>query len=733
MNLSSSLASACLGAVTLSLIGCSKQQPTDVQQVAQLDQVRLVNADREPQNWPTTGRDFGKSHYSPMNRINKNNIASLGFAWEYQTHTNRGLEATPIVIDGVMYTSGVMGRAYALDAKSGKEIWTFDPKVDGQVSRKACCDNVNRGVAVWRGTVYVAALDGRLFALDAATGAIQWQTDTVIDHTRGYTSTGAPEIAGKVVVVGNAGGEYDARGYVSAYNLQSGKLAWRFFTVPGDPKKPFEHPELEVAAKTWDKNSRWDLGLGAPTWDGMVYDPTLNLIYIATGNAAPWSESKRSPEGGDNLFTCSIIALDADTGRMAWYYQEVPGDQWDYDSNAPMILADLKIDGHIRAVLMHAPKNGFFYVFDRKNGEVLSAKNFVPVNWTTGIDPTTKRPLVDKQAVDYTSGPKVIFPWGGGAHSWTPMAFSLQSGLVYIPVSEGANILFDPTDHHERRAGLANSVTNSIALGAFRMPPTANLPLKIKSALESPALTAAVADKQIRAYLDAWDPVNQKRVWRVENANLFDRSGVLATGGGIVVQGNVGGELRFYDDASGVLLKVVDTGTSIIAAPMTYTIGDEQYIAVMAGIGGGPLSFAPPPGSAADKYGNQGRVLAFKLGGAVTPKPMLLPTPPAFPEPPKQTATAETINKGAALFALNCGRCHLNSSPHGATPDLRRMTIGTHTAFNKIVLQGALRPLGMPQWDDVLSEQESDAIHAYLISLAWEAFTTPQDNRLPTN
>ena len=689
---------------------------------AQVDRARMLAADHEPGTWMTAGRDAGKSHYSPLASINAGNLEQLGFAWDFATHTNRGLEATPIVVDGVLYTSGVSGRAYALDARSGHEIWAFDPQVDGQTARKTCCDVVNRGVAVWKGSVYVAALDGRLFALDAATGHVRWTVDTITDHTRGYTSTGAPEIAGEQVVIGNAGGEYDGRGYVSAYDLASGKLRWRFFTVPGDPTLPFENPELKHAAATWDPHSRWDVGLGAPVWDGMVYDPRLDLLYVATGNAAPWAAKTRSPRGGDNLFTCSILAIHARTGRLAWYYQEVPGDQWDYDSTAPMILADLSIDGRRRRVLMHAPKNGFFYVFDRSSGALISAKNFVPVNWTTGIDPKSHRAIINTQAADYTNGPKAVFPWGGGAHSWTPMAYSSQSGLVYIPVSEGANILFDAAQTHERRVGLTNSETSSIALGAFKMPPPPNLSTELRAALDAPELTAGVPSKRISAYLDAWDPIRQQRVWRHEEPNLFDRSGVLATAGGIIVQGDIEGNLNFYDARSGELLRAIDLGSSIIAAPMTYVIDGEQYIAVMAGLGGGPLSYAPPPGSAADRYGNQGRVIALKLGGVNPPLPPLLPPPPPVPEPPANTASPEQINNGARLFAQNCGRCHLNAGTRGATPDLRRMSAATHDAFKQIVLNGLLRPLGMPQWDDVFSEQQVDDIHAYLISISAQAY-----------
>ncbi|MEN9706116.1 MAG: hypothetical protein RLZZ393_1995 [Pseudomonadota bacterium] len=708
---------ACAAAI-LATAGCHRAGPTP----GQVDTQRLMAADAEPGSWMTSGRDFGNSHYSPLSSLNRDTIGRLGFAWAYQTDSNRGLQATPIVVDGVMYASGMAGRTFALDARNGREIWAFDPQVDGQISRMACCDNVNRGVAVWRGKVYVAALDGRLFALDAKTGAVLWSVDTIVDHARGYTSTGAPEIAGDKVVIGNAGGEYDGRGYVSAYDLEKGTLAWRFFTVPGDPRKPFEHPELEMAAKTWDSASRWEIGLGGATWNGMAYDPRLNLLYVATGNAQPWSQGKRSPAGGDNLFTCSVLALDASTGRLAWFYQEVPGDQWDYDSNAPMILADLEIEGRKRQVLMHAPKNGFFYVFDRQSGEVLSAKNFVPVNWTKGIDPKTKRPIPNPQAVDYRNGPKAIHPWGGGAHHWAPMAYSPGTGLVYLPVSEGATIMFDALDRLPHRPALNNVATSSISVGNFRSLPTGNIPERISKALASPKLTQDLPSRNLAAYLDAWDPVKQERVWRVEMKNAYDRGGVLATAGHLIVQGNTAGELKFFDEQSGALLHTLDVGTSIVAAPMTYQIDGEQYVAVMAGIGGGPLSFVPPAGSAADLRGNQGRVLAFKLGGGPTPKPALLPPAPPFPDPPPQTASADVVARGTGLFALYCGRCHANATTHGSTPDLRRMSADTHAAFKQIVLGGALRARNMPRWDDVLSDADAEAIHAYLVSIAWDAY-----------
>ena len=637
----------------------------------QIDTKRLLAAHKHPGDWLTTGRDFGKGHYSPLAKINTHNVDQLGFAWDYDTHTERGLEATPIVVDGVMYTSGSTGKAYALDAKTGKEIWSFDPHADLRVNREACCDEVNRGVAVWRGKVYVASFDGRLFALDAATGSIVWQADTIIDKKRGYTSTGAPEVAGKVVVIGNGGGEYDARGYISAYDLDTGKLAWRFFTVPGDPSKPYENPELEAAAKTWDPKSRWDMGGGGTVWDALVYDPELNLLYFGTGNGTFYDQSRRSPAGGDNLYIASVIALNPDTGHMVWYYQEVPGDQWDFDVVQPIILADLKMGGKTRKVLMQASKPGFFYILDRKTGKLLSADKYVPVTWASHVDMKTGRPVEIVNARDYrysTNGKGFISPSPMGGHNWNPMSYDPKNGIVYIPeIENGQTTIFSG-----------------------------------------------------KAFLRAWDPIHSKTLWEVPMSDWWDRPGVLATAGGLIFQGTGTGHFCAYDAETGKKLRDIEIGTSIIAAPMSYTVDGVQYVAVMAAWGGGGWNF-PHPESAAYQRGNEGRIVAFKLGGGSVPLPALLPPIQPIPQPPPLTTSPETIKQGQALFGARCGSCHANA-PHTGTPDLRRMSPETHDAFQRIVLGGLLENAGMPSWDGVLSPSEVDAIHAYLISISWDAY-----------
>jgi quinohemoprotein ethanol dehydrogenase len=647
----------------------------DDKPAGQIDRKRLLAADRHPEQWLTAGRDFGKGHYSPLAQINVQTVDRLGFAWDYDTHTNRGLEATPIVVDGVMYTSGSTGKAYALDAKTGKELWSFDPKSDLRVNREACCDEVNRGVAVWKGRVYVASFDGNLFALDAASGSVLWKADTITNKKVGYTVTGAPEVAGNVVVIGNSGGEYDARGYVSAYDLVTGKMAWRFFTVPGDPAKPQENPELEAAVKTWDPKSRWDMGGGGTVWDSMVYDPELNLLYFGTGNGTFFDQSRRSPMGGDNLYIASILAINPDTGRLVWHYQEVPGDQWDFDTLQPIVLASLKIGGKNRKILMQASKDGFFYIIDRKTGEVLSAEKFVPVTWASHVDLKTGRPVEVADARDYkysSNGKGYISPSPMGGHNWNPMSYDPKNGLVYIPAIENG------------QTGIFTGKT----------------------------------------FLRAWDPIQSRVVWDVPMSDWWDRPGVLATAGGLVFQGTGPGHFCAYDAATGKKLKDIDVGTTIIAAPMSYSLDGVQYVAVMAAWGGGGWNFAHPE-SAAYQRGNEGRIIVFKLDGGATPKPDLLPPIQPIPQPPPLTASAETVKRGATLFAANCATCHANQ-PRTGTPDLRRMTTESHDAFKQIVLGGALEKAGMPPWAGVLTPEDADAIHAFLISLAWDAYNKQQ-------
>ncbi len=563
-----------------------------------VDQARLAAADAEPHNWFTTGRTFAEERFSPLAQIHASNVAQLGVAWQYDLHTQRGLEATPVVVDGVLFTSSAWSKVHALDARTGKPLWSFDPGVPAAWAGKGCCDVVNRGVALWRGKVYVGTFDGRLIALDAASGHVAWQQDTIIDRLRSYTITGAPRIASGKVVIGNGGAEGGVRGYVTAYDADSGAFAWRFFTVPGDPAQPIEHPELELAARTWDPQSRWEAGGGGTAWDSMAYDAELNLLYVGTGNGSPFPIALRSPRGGDNLFLASILAIDPDTGRLVWHYQTTPGESWDYTAVQHMILADIQLEGRQRKVLMQAPKNGFFYVLDRRTGELLSAQKYVRVTWASHVDLRSGRPVPSGQA-DYAQQARHVAPGPFGGHNWQPMAFSPHTGLVYIPTIERS--AYYALDRNYRYApGLAVNTGRSLAD-------------------ESTAQQRDGVTLTSRGALKAWDPVSQREVWRVDYP-WFYNGGLLATAGNLVFQGTTDGYLKAYAADSGRLLAEVFVGTSIMAAPMSYAIDGVQYIAVLAGYGGAAWNDYPP-GSAALKYGNAGRLLAFRLGGKKVPVP----------------------------------------------------------------------------------------------------------------
>lgn len=665
--------------------------------VGAVDEQRLEAADAEPGNWFTIHRGGRADHYSPLAQVDESNVGELGFAWEYATHTTRGLESTPVVVDGVMYASGPWGRVYALDARTGTEKWTFDPEVPGEWGRRPCCDIVNRGVAVWKGRVFVASLDARLFALDAATGHVVWVRDTLIDHARLQPSTGAPQIAGNRVVIGNAGAELGVRGYISAYDVESGALAWRFFTVPGDPRKPYEHPELAMAAKTWSPHSAWDVGGGGTVWDAMAYDPKLNLLYVGVGNGSPHPVYSRSPGGGDTLFVSSILAINPDTGRLKWHYQTTPGDSYDYTATQQLVLADLPIGGRTRQVLMQAPKNGFFYVLDRATGELLSAKPYGAVNWATEIDSRSGRPRLTSQA-DFSREPKLIYPGQAGAHNWRPMSFHPGHGLTYIPVIE-MPMVFQYKPVHGYRAGRSNQQVDTLD------------PDSVGPAQRG---TARVPTHELD-FLVAYDPVNQREVWRAATSSTAEQSGgVLSTAGNLVFQGDSTGFLHVYSAETGAPLAHLNVGTSIMAAPMSYTVDGVQYVAVMAGLGGA-TGWVFPKDSAAFRYGNEGRIVAFRLGGVRVPLPARVDRRASAPPPPGIPTSPVMVARGKAAFdRARCSWCHANQGP-GLVPDLFAMPPEKHLLFRQIVIGGLLERNGMASFKDLLTEADVDDIHAFLV------------------
>jgi quinohemoprotein ethanol dehydrogenase len=679
------------------------------------------SADLAGENWITPGGDIGKSHFSQLTEINRDTVARLGLAWSADLGTNRGLEATPVVIGGILYTSGVAGRVYAYEAATGKELWRYEPQVDMQVNRTVCCDMVNRGVAVARGKVFVTTLDGWMVALDAKTGKPVWRSDTIVDRRRGDNSTGAPEVAGDVVVIGNAGAEYDVRGTVSAFDLETGALKWRFFVVPRDPKLgPQDHPDLEPALKSWDPQSRWDVGGGGAPWDAINYDPETGLVLVGTGNGGPYAVSKRSPRGGDNLYIGSIVALDAKTGRLKWHYQETPGDNWDYTSTQPMILTRMTVDGEERPVVLHAPKNGFLYVLDRRDGKLLRANAIVRMNWAKGVDMKTGRPNLTPESSDYTNGPRIVFPGSPGARNWHPAAFDPETGLYIGTVQDMGNAIYmTPGQKPLARRMLNNDAALLFTSDLQALLPT--LPPPLRDAIAARPEMAWVKQNPATTELRAIDPLTGKTRWARRMGGWQDRGGALATAGGLVFQGSIDGKLRAFDKATGTLLNEIDTGTAIMAAPMTYKVGATQYVAVMAAWGGGGYPYVPAY-SATYRRGNQGRLLVFKLDGGPVTRPAELPPQQVAAAPPRQApdVTPETIARGMTLFFGNCALCHSNQ-PRSITPDLRRMSEGTHQAFRQIVLGGLLVPNGMPRWDDRLSEKDVAAIHAYLIDLQGKA------------
>ena len=668
--------------------------------------------------WPDPGHDPAGTYYSPLKDLNTVNVARLGFAWDYSLGTNRGLEATPLVIRGVMYASGNFGRVYALDAATGRELWKYDPHIDGQWARYACCDAVNRGLVASDGRLYVGALDGWLHAIDARSGRLVWKADTLLDRggRRPYTLTGAPLLAGDLIVIGNSGADFaGVRGYVSAYDAATGALRWRFFTVPRDPAEgPQDQPHLVAAVKTWDPRHPWPAGSGGTVWDGMAYDPVRRLVFIGTGNAAPYNSHLAGRHGGDELYAASIIAIHADTGAMAWYYQTVPGDRWDFDETQKFILADLELGGKPRQVLMQAAKNGFYYVLDRASGALLSAHPFAAVSWTRGIDPKTGRPLPDPRA-DYDHGPALVFPSVSGAHSWQPMAFDPQRGVTFIPVMEAGNVIVETS---ERRAGLVEGqfTTPSFVPEAYDPRSMQDLygPLPPLGQLARGVSTNTVS----RGFLRAWSVSQHKVLWQTQTATSWD-GGVLATGGGLVFQGDANGRLIAYASDTGRQLASIPLGSSMMAAPITYRVNGTQFVAIMAGYGGGAVITGAPfdPASAAARYGNAGRIIALKLGGPPPPLPAPWTESPMPDPPPRRGAPAE-IAAGEVLYNRYCARCHVFG--HSILPDLRRMDPATHVIFDRIVENGAYVTKGMARFDDVLSPADTEALHAYLIDQAWQ-------------
>ena len=656
----------------------------------------LVDFNSSPNEWLLHGRTYAEERHSPLDQINTSNVDQIGLSWSFETGTNRGHETTPIVKDGVMFITAPWSVVHALDAKTGDLLWTHDPKVERAWANNACCDVVNRGVALYENSIFFGTIDGRLISLDKDTGTENWSILT-IDKSRPYTITGAPRIVKGNVIIGNGGGEFGVRGYVTAYDADSGDELWRFYTVPGNPNEPFESPEMEIAAKTWSGGKWWEYGGGGTVWDSMAYDPALDTLYIGTGNGSPWNRYVRSPGGGDNLYLSSIVALDPDTGDYKWHYQTTPGDSWDYTATQHMILADLEINGQMRKVIMQAPKNGFFYVIDRTNGELISAENYVPINWATHVDMETGRP-VENPANNYFDTPALTTPGPLGGHNWQPMAFNPDTGLVYIPAQEMLFVYSHDKDFEYN-------------------PKTWNTGQQIEMTyLPKNPDELAMVDKATFGYLLAWDPVTQKEVWREQYQRPWS-GGLLSTAGDLVLQGTSDGRFIAFDAASGEILWSVDTGQGIIAPPITYMIDEEQYIAVQVGYGGAyALAGAFP--SANKNPAQNGRMLVFKLGGEEM-SPPVQSIAKVNPVVPSMTTDALTIARGEYEYHEHCQFCHgAGVIGGGVIPDLRYLDEVGHKTFLGVILGGMHSEKGMASFKDVLSLEQANQIQAYIISQA---------------
>jgi PQQ-dependent dehydrogenase (methanol/ethanol family) len=666
----------------------------------QIDEARLLAAESDADNWLTHGGTYAEQRYSPLEQINDANVDQLRLAFAVELDTNRGQEATPIVVDGVMYFSTAWSKVMAVNAATGEVLWRYDPEAIGAKGAHACCDVVNRGVAVWEGKVFVGTIDGRLVALDAGTGAELWDVVTV-DQEKPYTITMAPRVVRGKVIIGNSGAELGVRGYVSAYDANSGDLAWRFYTVPGNPADgpdgaASDEAFAKFAQRTWN-GEWWEMGGGGTVWDSVVYDAEFDQLLIGVGNGSPWNHRARSAGKGDNLFLSSILALDPDTGAYKWHYQLNPGETWDFTATQQMTLADLTIDGKVRKVLMQAPKNGFFYVIDRTNGKLISAEPYAPQNWAERIDLESGRP-VEKPEARYADAPYLVYPAGIGAHAWHPMSYSPKTGLVYIPAMH-VPLSYSDDVNYKRNIGRWNTGVSFLA------PPEGSVPGA--SPLERRAALAAMN----KGMLVAWDPVKQEARWSVDMPWPWN-GGTLATAGNLVFQGDPYGKFRARAADTGKELWSFDAQRGIMAGPISYRVNGEQYVAVLAGYGGS-MGMAtqsdwmrrPPP---------NGVLLVFKLGG--TGK--LAKLPPLAQRPyvsSTETFTPAQLAEGEAQYFGFCSICHTGP----VNPDLMRSPIaGNAEAWRAVVMDGVMADKGMISFAPWLNAEQAEAVRAYVIAEA---------------
>jgi quinohemoprotein ethanol dehydrogenase len=639
-------------------------------------------------DWPTVGLDYAETRFSRLSQINADNVKNLGLVWTFDLHSSRGVEATPVVVGGVMYVTAPWSIVHAIDVKTGNELWSYDPKVPRSDGIKACCDVVNRGVAVYKGRVYVASFDGRLIALDAATGKVDWTVDTITDHSKAFTSTAAPRVMNGRVIIGNGGGEYGIRAYVSAFDAETGKLDWRWFVIPGDPAKPYENAAMAAAAKTWDPSSKyWIDGGGGGVWDDMAFDPKTNLVYFGTGNGSPWSASWRSPAGGTNLYLTSIVALNVSTGKMQWYFQESPGDNWDYDADSQIILSDMKIGGEMRHVLLHAPKNGFFIVLDRTTGKFLSATQFVNQNWSSGYDKNGKAQVL-ASALD-TSKSNDVIPGPYGGHNWQPMSYNPQTGDVYIPAQNvPVTLMKDPSWQLDVAKPMVLMSGTGWNLGQ--------------------ALDATPPTSKPFGTLIAWNVAAQKPDWEHQYPAPWN-GGTLTTAGNLVFQGSADGSFYAYNAKTGEQLWKSPTGSGVIAGASTFEVDGKQYVSVAVGWGGAFGSLEHISGN-----NTSGTVYTFALGGTA-PLPQFVQYPSSGLVQGVAYNPAD-VKPGTGLYVANCALCHGTPGVNngGSIPNLGYVPAGVISHLSSYVINGPLTQAGMPNFAGKLTDQDVTQIAAFI-------------------
>ncbi|HEY6177991.1 MAG TPA: PQQ-dependent dehydrogenase, methanol/ethanol family [Kofleriaceae bacterium] len=661
--------------------------PDRIKAATQIDGAAIQANMASSKDWPTIGADYAETRFSKLDGINTKNVKELGLAWTYNLESKRGVEATPLVVDGVMYVTASWSVVHAIDVRTGKRLWTFDPKVPPSYGEKACCDVVNRGVALYKGKIFVGSFDGRLIALDAVTGGKLWEKDTIIDRGRPYTITGAPRVANGKVIIGNGGAEYGVRGYITAYDADTGAQKWRWFTVPGDPSKPPEDESMKKALTTWDPSGKWwEAGGGGTPWDTITFDPDLKTVYVGTGNGSPWSQKRRSPKGGDNLYLASIVALDVDTGAYKWHYQETPGDNWDYTSTQPMILADLKIGGKPRKVILHAPKNGFFFVIDRTDGKLISVKNFVDVNWAKGYD-KAGRPI--ETALARPDGPFDSIPGPYGAHNWHPMSFNPQTGLVYLPAQ---NVPIGLMDDKEWKYGA-------------QLPGRAGTGTGWNTGM---IINAQPPKSKPFGRLVAWDPVAQKEAWHVEHVSPWN-GGTLTTAGGLVFEGTADGRFVAFDAKTGKKLWESPTGTGAMAAASTYIVDGKQYISIAVGWGG---AYGVSQRTS-EKIG-PGTVFTYVIGGKASPPPFVAVQLEGLLAGVKYDP--KLVPEGLGLYVSHCVLCHgvPGVDRGGNIPNLGYVKPEIITELDKYVFNGPYAKDGMPDFTNRLKPADLDKLRAFI-------------------